>query len=570
MGIFNFYSWFRKNFSKDIYKIQKSIKEVHCELKIDNLMIDCNGLFHTSAQKVFKYGNYKPPYNVDIKENRFTQQQVYNDVCQTIENILFTVNPCKKLILCVDGPAPGSKINQQRKRRFKAAADRKEDDKSFDSNKISPGTEFMDHLCRYIDWFIRSRLSDNPIWQDIEVIYSSSNVPSEGEQKIMSYLRKHGNKNESFIIHGLDADLIMLSLLSHYPKSYVLRDDTFDKNNNFLLIDITSVRNQLIEIMRWKSYIHEEIILYKFDEECVINDFVFLCFLCGNDFLPNIPTIEIIEGGIEVILQVYKQIGEKYGHITRTTNGNIVFCKTALSKFLEIISESEKELLEQKFSHRHKYFPDELLNSCSSYDDEKYIVDIEKFRIKYNDKHFGDELNNACQSYLVGLQWILSYYTKDVPSWRWFYPYHYAPPASSLIQQLDIYERPRYHRGNPYPPFLQLLSILPPKSSSLLPKNMQTLLNNQLKKYCPDVIDVDLSGKKQEYQGIVLLPFMDYKTTKTLYDEYIEKIVDNNEKKRNLIGKSYIFKYNPNINKIFYSSYGNIVNCKVEYRVIDL
>jgi hypothetical protein len=27
MGIFNFYSWYRKQFSKDIYKIQKSLNE---------------------------------------------------------------------------------------------------------------------------------------------------------------------------------------------------------------------------------------------------------------------------------------------------------------------------------------------------------------------------------------------------------------------------------------------------------------------------------------------------------------------------------------------------------------
>jgi 5'-3' exonuclease len=99
MGIFNFYSWYRKQFSKDIYKIQKSLSEFNPDIRIDNLMIDCNGLFHTSAQKIFKYGSFKPPYKVEIKENRFTHQQVFNDVCQTIENILITVNPETRLIL---------------------------------------------------------------------------------------------------------------------------------------------------------------------------------------------------------------------------------------------------------------------------------------------------------------------------------------------------------------------------------------------------------------------------------------------------------------------------------------
>ena len=53
MGIFQFYSWFRKTFPEDIYKVDKSITS-ELSIEIDNLLIDMNGLFHTSAQKVFK------------------------------------------------------------------------------------------------------------------------------------------------------------------------------------------------------------------------------------------------------------------------------------------------------------------------------------------------------------------------------------------------------------------------------------------------------------------------------------------------------------------------------------
>lgn len=566
MGIFNFYSWYRKQFSENIYKVQKNISEAIPDVRIDNLLIDCNGLFHTSAQKVFKYGSYKPPYEVLIKENKFTKQEVYNDICQTIENLLFTVNPTKRLILCVDGTAPASKMTQQRKRRFKAASEREEGDKTFDSNCLTPGTEFMDHLSKYIEWFIRQRISENPLWQDIEVVYSSSFIPSEGEQKLMSFIRKYGKDNESYIIHGLDADLIMLSLLTHFPKFYVLRDDTFDRNNNYLLLDIGIVRKQLIEEIRWEST--EE---HKFNEEWVINDFVFLSFLCGNDFLPHIPSIEIIEGGIEVIIQVCKSVGETHGHITRNTKGNIVFCKIALGNFLEIISESEKELFEQKYKKRARYFPDETLDKCASFNGEKYCIDIEKYRVLYNEKHFKDEkdIEKACNSYLVGLQWILTYYTKEVPSWKWFYPYHYAPTSTMLLKYISSFQKPRYHKGIPSTPFLQLLTILPPKSSHLLPKNMSNVLNTHLKKFCPDKVEVDLSGKKQEYQGIVLLPFVEQKTVQKVYDEYISKL-DEKDLKRNIIGKSVIYKYSPSTSKIFYSYYGNIPNCMVEYKIIEI
>lgn len=571
MGVFQFYSWFRKQFPKDIYKLNKSVNQ-ELNLEIDNLMIDMNGLFHTSAQKIFKYGNFKPPYKVEILDNNKTQQQVFNDICQSVENILITVNPNRRLILCVDGPAPVAKQVQQRKRRYKSSLEREDDDKSFDSNCISPGTLFMDNLSKYIDWFIRSRLSENPLWQNLEIIYSSSSVPGEGEQKILMYIRKFGRNNESFVMHGLDADLIMLSLLTHFPKFYILRDDTFDHNNNFLLIDIGSVRNQLIEIMRWENDDG-----LKFNQESVINDFVFLNFACGNDFLPNIPSIEIIEGGVEVIISISKSVGKTHGHITRNKSGNIVFCKTALKRFFEIVSESEKELLEQKYKNRKRYFEDKVLEKCTSYNikEEKYDVDIDKYREEYNEKtlevHDEEGMKKLSHSYLTGLQWILKYYTKQVPSWSWYFNNHYAPLSSSLIKHIDTYDSPRYHKGVSLTPFQQLLCILPPKSSSLLPKPLDSLLSTKLKVFNPSDIEIDLSGKLKEYMGIVKIPFVDINVVKKVHSENIEGVDD---KKRDLLGKSLIYTYNPSSfsskPKIFYSYYGNIIDCKANTKEIDL
>lgn len=571
MGIFQFYSWFRRSFSKDIYRMQKSIN-LELDLTIDNLLIDMNGLFHGSAQKVFKYGSFKPPYEILIKENNRTHQLVFQDICEKIEELLITVNPQKRLILCVDGTAPIAKQCQQKKRRYKSALEREDNDKSFDSNQITPGTMFMDHLSKYIDWFIRQRISENPLWQNIEIVYSSSSVPSEGEQKLLSYIRKFGNRNESFMIHGLDADLIMLSLLTHYPDFYVLRDDNYDPTNKYLVLDIGSVRDKLIDMMYWEK--NEDIENdFHFDKECAINDFVFLCFLCGNDFLPHVPSIEIIEGGVDVIIQISKNVGRTHGHITRKKSGNIVFCKTSLKRFLEIISESEKDLLEQKYKHRSKYFPDAILDKSASYNVEaqKYEIDIDMFREIYNKEMFAndEEINHACNMYFTGLQWILRYYTQEVPSWKWFYPYHYAPTATTLVNYIDKFEMPRFMRGVPLNPLQQLLCVLPIKSSKLLPVPLDSLLSTKLKKFNPDEVEIDLSGKSQEYMGIVKLPFMNINEMKKVYDESITKVGEK-ELRRNNNGRTLLYKHNPTFLRCFKSYYGDIKECMVEIRAINL
>ena len=571
MGIFQFYSWFRKTFPEDIYRINKSINS-ELSIDIDNLLIDMNGLFHTSAQKVFKYGSFKPHYDIVIRENNQTHQLVFKDICETLENILMTVNPSRKLILCVDGPAPIAKQCQQRKRRYKSSLERGDDDKSFDSNQITPGTKFMDHLSKYIDWFIRKRVSENPFWQNIEVIYSPSSVPSEGEQKLLSYIRKFGDKNESYVIHGLDSDLIMLSLLTQYSKFYVLRDDTFDHKNNFLLIDIGKVRKKIVNLMRWEKS-KESLFDFKFNDEWAINDFVFLIFLAGNDFLPNIPSIEIIEGGVEVIIEISKNVGRTHGHVTRYKTENIFFCKSSLKRFLEIVSDSEKELLEQKFKNRSRYFEDKILESSAKYNlaEQKYEIDIDKFRKYYNDEIFGTEesLKKASYDYLTGLQWILKYYTKEVPSWKWYFPYHYAPTATTLSKYIDSFEFPRYHKGKPLTPLQQLLCVLPPKSSKLLPIPLDSLLlGNKLKVFNPDNIEIDLSGKKQEYMGVVKIPFIDFNIVKKVYDENIDK-VSISEFRRNNFGKNLIYNYNSDDPIFFKSYYGNIENCMVKIKVIE-
>jgi 5'-3' exonuclease len=68
----------------------------------------------------------------------------------------------------------------------------------------------------------------------------------------------------------------------------------------------------------------------------------------------------------------------------------------------------------------------------------------------------------------VGIQWVLHYYYRGVTSWSWYFPHHYAPMMSDLVDlesvQLD------FSMGRPFRPFEQLLAVLPPASMKHLPE----------------------------------------------------------------------------------------------------
>lgn len=76
----------------------------------------------------------------------------------------------------------------------KAAKQKGEDlptDKRFDSNCISPGTEFMERLHEQLKYFVVLKLSTDPVWQrpGLKIYLSGHDAPGEGEHKAMDFIR---------------------------------------------------------------------------------------------------------------------------------------------------------------------------------------------------------------------------------------------------------------------------------------------------------------------------------------------------------------------------------------------
>jgi 5'-3' exoribonuclease 2 len=190
--------------------------------------------------------------------------------------------------------------------------------------------------CRYV----HQRLNFHPGWRNLTVVLSDANTPGEGEHKFSQFIREQRarpgwNPNTWHCVYGLDADLIHLALATHEPHYYILREVVFfqdkrgvrrgcgDGNNGVngsqqepggasQKPSIAKKPYQFLKIDTLREYLTLEFqdlrLPFEFNPERVIDDFVFMCFFVGNDFLPHMPTLDIREEGIELMLHVYREV----------------------------------------------------------------------------------------------------------------------------------------------------------------------------------------------------------------------------------------------------------------------
>lgn len=190
MGVPFLYKWIR-----DHFKGQRSVVVGTLPAVIYSLSFDLNGLIHKAAQLTYGYGAGADPrkFNEQDRKNRkkllkaLSQEDRENEFIKTFEFLLRDaigqINPTELLVITVDGLAPAAKIQQQRQRRYKSSLIPQSD--FFDSNAITPGTEFMRKLNDTIQRFILAYRSNLPP----KIRYSPSTGIGEGEHKIMDILR---------------------------------------------------------------------------------------------------------------------------------------------------------------------------------------------------------------------------------------------------------------------------------------------------------------------------------------------------------------------------------------------
>jgi 5'-3' exonuclease len=583
MGVPSLYRWLTQKYPEIKRIVKKDSHRV-----VDNLYLDFNAIIHPCCNKA-----------LDCMEN--TDRELYSNLTRYLDEIMERIKPRSLLYISIDGVAPRAKLNQQRARRFTSAKESNElgevyfkDDlgvepiqhvslnestkkqkknppseckeaakdeegnylkEVFDTNSITPGTEFMCRLDIFIQNLIRQKMSTEPLWKNINVIFSGYKVPGEGEQKIMEYIRKNQSTKAVHVIYSPDADLIFLGLTLYDFDVMILREEpkkpafvTDDRKktmpDNKEIESIKSIGKYsdvdliLVDIIRLRAAILKDfksVIKVEFDHRRLMEDWVFLCFLVGNDFLPCTPCFEIRTNALEKITNILETVFLRTRNYI-TDRGKVNY--EILRQFFIECSKRENDFLYEKRNNLIK--SRERLNMEFNHNEE-YPLTSERGKIRFYMEKMNikseAELMKACKEYIKGFEWIYKYYFYDIASWDWYYPYHFAPFMYDLALLRDLSFK--FDLNKPLRPMEQLLAVLPPLSKDLLPAPFHSFFEENSHMY-PTEFKNDMFMKTMAWQAVPILPFMNLDAVKDCYMKR-QALLSYEEADRNVLGYPLFF-----------------------------
>ena len=387
------------------------------------------------------------------------ENEIINKILSEIDKLILYTKVKHTIYLAIDGIAPKMKMRQQRMRRHKSALERKYNkEPSWNTNAISPGTHFMNKL----NIRLREKFCEYK-----NIILDDSDNRGEGEHKILHYILNN-NLEGKICIYGLDADLIQLSLVSHKPNIVLLRETTEynieNTNSEYVYLKIDILKKHLLE-----SFNIQRIV----DEKRLIDDYIFMCFLLGNDFMNHIPSLNLRYGGHTILLNTYSKLQERYDGYFRLIDRSLkdIIHMTFFKEFISELSSLETYMIgkiimirkRQRSKISNEYYNDfknlqKFINEtsenkntigdrCLSLEDiyrfqytttndkdsVKKMIDNLPILISQNENYNQEYDEKKCGDYMKCLMWTTHYYFNKCVNWRFNSEYNHGP----FIKNLD-------------------------------------------------------------------------------------------------------------------------------------
>lgn len=490
MGIPSYFSYIVKNHANIIKKF--SSNTIH----VNNLYLDCNSIIYDAV------------HNIDFKKLVETDvNTIIRAVCSKIDEYIHQLKPDNCVYIAFDGVAPVAKLEQQRNRRYKSLYQANISRSIYKNTKpdpwnttaITPGTVFMKKLNEKI----YSTYANPKKYNVASIIISGSDLFGEGEHKLFEHIRKfpEQHKDQTTVIYGLDADLIMLSI-NHLPISsniYLYRETPhFIQSINSELEPNESYFMDIPELSRIITLdMNNGEQLTSTTQKNRVYDYIFLCFFLGNDFMPHFPAINIRTGGVDKMINAYKAtIG---GTNEILTDGKQIFWKN-VRKLVQFLATNEEDFIQKECKLRDRREKNRLkeetpedklakFDLLPSYERaaEKFI---NPFKSNWQNRYYKtlfnleiDEIRKKqiCTNYLEGLEWTMKYYTSGCPNWKWCYNYNYPPLLCDLIHYIPYFDTEFIEiiPAQPVSELVQLCYVLPKQSLHLLPDKLyKSLIDN--------------------------------------------------------------------------------------------
>lgn len=518
MGIPYYFYSLTKKYEGILHNNKPTNTDIYC--------IDFNGIIHNVAQAVIKTFDNATETNEELN-CKIIEEQILEGLWKKIEEYIETYK-AKKYIICADGVAPMAKIIQQRKRRYLTIYRNKIDADHikkplWDTNSITPGTSFMNNMNTFINNKIRYST------YNIEFVFSGSNECGEGEHKIFKKLKTFSKNNDNIIINGLDADLIILSLISHINNIHLMRE-TVDKFSNENVYNYLNIDNLRIAILKELKNVWN--LKDNYDDNDIVESYCTLCSILGNDFIPHLLTIDIKSDGVEKLINIAKSAIEENGLLVSNCNINYE-CLIYIFKHLSATEDKDIHNICEKYIRKTIFSKTQLPSDNYAIKNKATLCqtiysNISNWHKEYYKIIFDNNITldssviyNSCKNYIIGIYWVYQYYKGNNIDCEWYYPYNYPPVLKDISNHATAYDAPIIKTNENYiEPFIQLLIVLPIESNKLLNnkyRNYMTDKYNGLYHMYPSNYEIQTFLKTHLWECAPILPLINI--------NYIKKII---------------------------------------------
>lgn len=485
------------------------------------------------------------------------EEEFITSVLDYTVHVIRQVGAEKGVYIAVDGVVPMAKMRQQRLRRFKSSwlaergigrggMEEKESGPRWNTNAITPGTVFMDRLHAGLLRRVEEE-GKTGVWR-----VSSCREWGEGEHKIMAeWRRAHRGSGDGMVVYGLDADLIVLSLLGAETGGFTggtwlfreamergsVQYDMFGQEN-YEWFSVDALREWLV---RPYATATAGAGAGGGIEKAFLLDYTCMMSFLGNDFLPASLSYKMRDDGHGVLLELLHRqfaagvrlVGSEEEGWPLQTEGLLAFLQALAGGEEEKVQEAvlkKRRTAEQAFTVEemgrvgHEDWPLSVMEEAvllrEGQGQGRPWVRLDRdWRERYLSHFFPGFPDHAssradlARRYLYGIQWVWAYYMGRIEEvcFEWFYPFSLPPLWSWLVEEIGRAGLPAFVgtvqvRGSEIQPCEQLALVLPVESWSLLPPCPQRALPYRAPHLFPTEFSFDSVGKRFFWECESMIP----------------------------------------------------------------